>query len=44
MEQTLIVIAIVFGAGAYLGRKAWLKLAASKQAKADGPACRDCCH
>ncbi|MHB0948876.1 MAG: FeoB-associated Cys-rich membrane protein [Gemmatimonadaceae bacterium] len=44
MEQTLIVAAIVLAAGAYLGRRTWRKLAAQKQAKAGGPACRDCCR
>ena len=43
MTQALIVLALLAAAATYLGRKAWLSLAAVRRAKREGPGCGPGC-
>ena len=43
LAQTLVVVAIVLGATAYLARKAWLAVAGVRRAKNTAPGCGDDC-
>ena len=43
MVETLVVIAIVGAAAAYVGRKIWRTLAAARAPKGSGPGCGGDC-